>query len=271
MPGRRRRLLLVGGAGRMGRLLGRFFARRGFLVSVADPAGTPRGFVAGTLEEAREADVVVVASSLETTADALAAVLARAPRGLVFDVASVKGPFVGLLRRAVRRGVAACSVHPMFGPSVRTLAGRDLIVCDAGDARAAGLARRLFAGAGLSIRTMPLADHDPWIAATLGLAHVVALASASTLGGLRVPIDDVRGRASTSFRHLLALVEPLLSQPADLTFSIQAANPSSRRVLTRLAREAEGWRRAAEGDGRGFARRIAAARASLGRGRGAGG
>src|SRR5262249_11685049 len=37
-------LLLVGGAGGMGRLLARFFRARGFTVLVCDPAGAPRGF-----------------------------------------------------------------------------------------------------------------------------------------------------------------------------------------------------------------------------------
>lgn len=260
MPGRRRHLLLLGGAGRMGRLLGRFFSRRGFLVSSVDPAGVPRGFRRGAVEEAANADVVVVASSLASSAEAMGTVLARRPRGLVFDVASVKGPLVPLLRKAASDGISACSVHPMFGPSVRSFSGRDLVVCDAGDARAAARARRLFDGAGLSIRTMPLEEHDAWIASTLGLAHVVALAAASTLGALHVPRHDVRGRASTSFRHLLALVEPILSQPPGLTHAIQELNPHTPLVLARLSREVEAWRRAvAEPSGEAFARMVASA------------
>lgn len=264
MPRRRRRLLLVGGAGRMGRLLGRFLARRGFEVLSVDPAGVPRGFRRGALADARDADVVLVASSLSSTAAALSAVLAERPRGLVFDVASVKAPVVPLLTRAVAEGIRAASVHPMFGPAVRSFRGRDLIVCDAGNVAAAREARRLFAGAGLAIRTMPLEEHDPWVAATLGLAHVVALASASTLVAFGVDAGDVAGRASTSFRSLVALISPILGQPSDLTHAIQAQNPHAAPVLARLAREAEAWRRAAaDPSGRAFARKVAAARAAL--------
>ncbi|HEV8268703.1 MAG TPA: prephenate dehydrogenase/arogenate dehydrogenase family protein, partial [Thermoanaerobaculia bacterium] len=129
----RRTLLLVGGAGRMGRRLGGFFRRRGFRVLVLDPAGPVHGYAAGRLEEASFADVVVVAAALPRVGEALDDVLSRKPRGLVFDVASVKAPVEKALRAAAKRGTAVASVHPMFGPSVPSFRGRDLIVCDVGD------------------------------------------------------------------------------------------------------------------------------------------
>lgn len=234
---RRRRLLLVGGAGRMGRLLGRFFARRGFEVSVADPAEAPRGFAAAGLDAARTADVVVVATPLHLTARALADVVALCPRGLVFDVASVKASVAPVLARARAAGLRVASVHPMFGPAVASLEGRDLIVCDAGDAAAARAARRLFDGAGLSIRTMPLVEHDPWVARTMGLAHVVALLSALVLSREPVDLGDLDGVASTSFRRLLDLALPLLEQDPALTFAIQRENPDALRVFEGLVEE----------------------------------
>ena len=240
---RRRTVLLVGGAGRMGRLFARFFRRRGYAVRIADPAGALRGFAKGTLDDAARADVVVIAASLDQAPAALEAVLAQSPGGLVFDIASLKTPLLPLFARAREAGVAIASAHPMFGPDARFL-GRDFLVCDAGDARAARRVARLFAGEGLKIRTMPAADHDRWVGRTMGLAHVAALACAGALERLKVEAFDVDGRATTSFRRLLDLVGSLLDQDPALTRAIQTQNPDAPRVAEVLSEEVNAFRAA---------------------------
>ncbi len=258
-----RTVLLVGGAGRMGRLFARFFRRKGYAVRIDDPAGAPRGFARGSLDDAARADVVVIAASLEHAAAALAAVLERKPKGLVFDIASLKAPLLPLFARARKQGIAIASTHPMFGPDAR-FSGRDFLICDAGDAPAARRVARLFAGEGLKIRTMPAADHDRWVGRTMGLAHLVALVSAFALADLEVALDDVDGRSTTSFRHLLALVGPILGQDAALTRAIQRANPEASLVLEHLAEQVEALRHMLfEGGGERLEERLASVRASL--------
>ena len=135
----------------MGRLFARWLKGRGYRVLVADPAGAPAGFAKGSLDSAADADVVVVAASLSRAAVVLSEVVARHPKGLVFDIASVKTPLVPTLEEAVRRGLAIASVHPMFGPDVASFRGHDLIVCDCGNAAAARRTRALFAGSGVKV------------------------------------------------------------------------------------------------------------------------
>lgn len=233
----RRSVLLVGGAGRMGKLFARFFRRGGFGVEVCDPSGSLPGFPSMPLARAASADVVVVAASLSRSAEALAAVTAERPKGLVFDIASVKAPLLPVLEAARLGGFSVASVHPMFGPFVRSLRGHDLIVCDCGDARAARHARSLFDGAGLRIATMPVAEHDPWIARTMGLTHALALGAAAALAALEVRPNRLDGRASTSFRRLVELIGPILDQESELTRMIQAGNPEGEEALIQFERE----------------------------------
>lgn len=230
-------LLLVGGAGRMGRLLARFFRRHGFAVAICDPAGEVPGFRRAPLAEAATADVVVVAASLSRSAEALAAVATEKPKGLVLDIASVKAPLLPVLEAARLGGVSVASVHPMFGPTIRTFRGHDLIVCDCGDATAARRARALFEGAGLRIATMPVGEHDPWIARTMGLTHALALGAAAALAAMEVSPRGLEGRASTSFRRLVELIGPILDQEAELTRMIQAGNPEGEGALIQFERE----------------------------------
>jgi chorismate mutase/prephenate dehydrogenase len=247
----------------MGRLFARFFRRKGFLVLIADPAGAPPGFVPGSLDDAASADFVVIAAALEHAAAALADVLEMRPKGLVFDIASLKAPLLPLFARARSEGVAIASTHPMFGPDAR-FSGRDFLVLDTGDASAARRVTRLFAGEGLKLRTMPAGEHDRWVGRTMGLAHLVALASAFVLAELGITREDVEGRSTTSFRHLLTLVDPILGQDPALTRAIQLANPEAPLVLEHLAEQVEALRHLLfDGSGGLLEARLASVRASL--------
>ncbi|MGA7990861.1 MAG: hypothetical protein WCC53_05460, partial [Thermoanaerobaculia bacterium] len=239
----RKTLLLVGGAGRMGRRFAPFFRRKGYRVLVSDPAGRVPGYESADLSAAASADVVCIAASLDEAPAALEAVLARSPRGLVFDIASLKTPLLPLFARARKAGITIASAHPMFGPRAR-FAGSDFLVLDAGDPAAVSRLARLFAGQELRIRRMPVTEHDPWVARTMGLAHVVALACAGALVRLKVDAFDVKGRATTSFRRLLDLVASLLDQDAALTRAIQLRNPDAPWVAEVLAEEVEAFRAA---------------------------
>jgi chorismate mutase / prephenate dehydrogenase len=241
--GPKQTLLLVGGAGRMGRRLAPHFRKKGYRVLISDPAGRVRGYASADLDAAASADVVCVAASLDRTAAALGAVLAQSPRGLVFDIASLKTPLLPLFSRARKAGVAIASAHPMFGPSA-PFRGNDFLVLDCGDPAAASRVARLFSGEGLRIRRMPVVEHDPWAARTMGLAHVAALACAGALERLKVDAFDVDGRATTTFRRLLALVASLLDQDPALTRAIQTQNPDAPWVAEVLSEEVEAFRAA---------------------------
>jgi chorismate mutase/prephenate dehydrogenase len=261
----RKTFLLVGGAGRMGRKLAPFFRSKGYRVLISDPAGRVAGFGSADLSVASSADVVCVAASLDAAPAALAAVLDRAPHGLVFDIASLKTPLLPLLERARRANVAIASTHPMFGPSAR-FAGSDFLVLDCGDAAATARVARLFSGAGLKLRRMRVEEHDPWVGRTMGLAHVAALACAGALERLDVDAFDVDGRASTTFRRLLALVASLLDQDPALTRAIQSRNPDAPRVAEALAKELEELRTLLFAEDAGpLAARVSALRRALGR------
>lgn len=248
----------------MGRLLARAFRSRGDAVALHDPGRRLPGFPFVPLETAAAADAVVVSVSLAATPAVLAEVLALSPPGLVLDVASVKGPLLPLYAKAVRRGLSVASVHPMFGPGVRSLAGQNLVVCDAGDPSAARKAARLFSGLGLSLATMPIGAHDAWVARTLGLAHLLSLLAGSVLAREGVKVRSLDGLASTSFRRLCELAAPILHQAPDLTLPIQAGNAETPALFALLERELAEWRDlVSRDDAAAFGVKLAAARSVL--------
>src|SRR5690606_14335706 len=101
--GNGRRALVIGGAGKMGGWFVRFLASQGFDVLVADPGATD---AAGqhvpdwrALADLDVFDFIVVATPLGASSAILAGLAARRPKGVVFDLGSLKSP--------LRKGLAA--------------------------------------------------------------------------------------------------------------------------------------------------------------------
>src|SRR5689334_11825213 len=144
-----RSALVIGGNGKIGRWFAEFMASQGFAVQVADPAGAPAGFehVADWKATALDHDFIVVATPLGATDKILRELAMRRPKGVIFDVGSLKSPLRAGLNALKSHGCRVTSVHPMFGPDTELLSGRHVIFVDVGSPEATAAARELFSSA----------------------------------------------------------------------------------------------------------------------------
>jgi chorismate mutase/prephenate dehydrogenase len=138
--------LVIGGLGRMGEWMSRYLDMVGYQVDVADPAGTETPFNRVTDWEGcvDQYDLVVVAVTLRPTNAILHRLAELKPRGLVFDIGSLKSPMRSGLDALLEAGCRVCSVHPMFGPEEIGLSGRHILFVDVGNTEALAEARALF-------------------------------------------------------------------------------------------------------------------------------
>ena len=115
-----RRVLVIGGAGIMGRWFARFLASQGFEVEIADPAGPVPGFacIRDWHASALDHDIVIVAAQLRPTRDILLELARRPPRGLVFDIGSLKSPLRDGLLALASAGARATGAGEMLGSLV---------------------------------------------------------------------------------------------------------------------------------------------------------
>ena len=100
-----RTALVIGGNGKMGRWFADFMTQQGFAVTVADPDGAPAGFahIADWHESDLKQDFIVVAAPLGATDKILRELAMRRPKGVIFDVGSLKSP--------LRAGLNALKSH----------------------------------------------------------------------------------------------------------------------------------------------------------------
>ncbi|HKE44780.1 MAG TPA: prephenate dehydrogenase/arogenate dehydrogenase family protein [Steroidobacteraceae bacterium] len=221
-----KRALVIGGKGKMGGWFVEFLASQGYAVEVADPAGPVKGFVhhADWQADALEQDLILLATPLGTTTEVLQQLAKRRPRGVVFDIGSLKTPLRVGLEGLVRAGCHVTSIHPMFGPDTNMLSGRHVIFIDLGSARALGAARELFAPTMVEQVVMSLDDHDRLIAYVLGLSHALNIAFFTALAESGQAAPQLARLSSTTFDAQLDVASRVAAESPSLYFEIQSLN-----------------------------------------------
>jgi chorismate mutase/prephenate dehydrogenase len=231
-----RRVLVIGGAGKMGRWFARFVASQGFEVEVADPAGEVPGF--STVPDWRAVDLthdlVIIAAPLGVSREILLDLARRPPPGIVFDIGSLKSPLRDGLRGLAAAGGRVASIHPMFGPGTELLSGRHVIFIDLGCPEATRAVRDLFASTMAVLVDMDLESHDRLIAYVLGLSHALNLAFATALAESGEAAPVLARLSSTTFDSQLAVASAVADDNPRLYFEIQSLNDYGTESLAAL-------------------------------------
>ena len=253
--GEGRKVLIIGGAGKMGRWFARFLNSQGFAVEIADPAGPADDFP--HLDDWRTSpldhDFIVVAAPLGKSAEILEALAERGPKGIVFDVGSLKTPLRRGLMALVDAGVPVTSIHPMFGPATELLSGRHIIFVDVGVPHATQSVRELFAQTMAVQVEMDLDSHDRTVAYILGLSHAVNIAFLAALAESGEQAERLKRLSSTTFDAQLEVARRVASENPHLYFEIQSLNEYGESARAGLRSAVERLSAAVrDGDERGF-------------------
>lgn len=237
------RALVVGGGGNMGRWFADFLDSKGYAVTVLDPKAGDAYPHVKDLAAASEADLVLVATPPAAVAGVLDAL--PATRALVLDISSLKSPCLDALRSAKARGLTVTSVHPMWGPSARLLAGKNLVVCSLGDAAADAAARALFADTAAKVVDLAAEAHDGAMAYTLGLPHALNLAFGRVLA--RGPaLAELADLAGPTFQKQAKVAAEVAGENKDLYHQIQRLNAHTPQVFAELRRALDDLEKAVE-------------------------
>jgi chorismate mutase/prephenate dehydrogenase len=236
-----KRALVIGGHGKMGGWFADFLASQGFRVAIADPKGALPGFdvVEDWQHDALDFDLIVLATPLSATTRLLELLAQRAPRGLIFDLGSLKTPLRAGLEALVKAGCRVTSLHPMFGPDTELLSGRHVIFIDLGNAEALREAQELFAPTMAERVVMGLDEHDRLIAYVLGLSHALNIAFFTALADSGEAAPRLARLSSTTFDAQLDVASRVAAESPDLYFEIQSLNEYGGESLRALQQAVE--------------------------------
>jgi chorismate mutase / prephenate dehydrogenase len=241
-----RRVLVIGGAGLMGRWFVEFLSSQGFAVQVADPAATNGS--AGCVDDWRKTDLahdfIVLATPLSVTDAILRELALRRPPGVIFDIGSLKSPLRAGLLALRSHGCKVASAHPMFGPDTELLSGRHVIFVDLGCAEALAAVKALFAPTMAEQVVMSLDDHDRLIAYVLGLSHALNIAFFTALAESGEAAPRLARLSSTTFDAQLDVASRVARDSPELYYEIQSLNDYGAESLEALSQAVERLRTA---------------------------
>ncbi len=238
-----KRVLVVGGWGRMGRWLARFLDNQGHEIRILDPAAPPNvpGRVANLEEGLAGADLVLLAVPLEVVRSQLENIAAAGFRGVVADLASLKSPLLPAIEGLKRQGCRVASFHPLFGPDVQRLRGRVVLFCDCGDLGAVEALEELFSDTAVERVRLPIEDHDKIAAYVLGLSHLINLIFARVIAQSGFSCLELSRFGSATFQRQEQAARAVCSENPELYWAIQRLNPFTEKVIRELREALASW------------------------------
>ncbi|QJR35276.1 bifunctional chorismate mutase/prephenate dehydrogenase [Gemmatimonas groenlandica] len=219
-------IAIIGGHGRIGRVMARLFGDLGHRLLLVDTDTTLRAE-----EAAAVADVVVVSVPIDVTDTVIRAVGPHVREdALLMDVTSVKeAPLHAMLEVT---SASVVGTHPMFGPSVHTLQGQRVVICRGrGDAWADWVAQS-FAARGLVITETNATQHDRAMSVVQVLTHFQTQVQGLTLSRLGLPLAETLPFTSPAYLLELYVAARHFAQDPALYGSIEMRNPRTADVTS---------------------------------------
>jgi len=220
---------VIGGSGRMGTWFVNLLSENGYEIIVSDKKPPSRSvrkkrpkFVKNPVQAAQLSEIVLLATPTLATKSLLRKITSHVPTTtLIVEISSIKQPLKETIQSLTRLGAQILSIHPMFGPGARSLAGKSIIVAE--EPPNCTPARRLlsmFAEKGVRIIGSTLEEHDQLVATTLALPHLMNFAFIETIRKTGLPLGKLRELGGTTFKLQLLIAEALCHESPDNEASI---------------------------------------------------
>jgi prephenate dehydrogenase len=216
---------IIGGTGKMGRLFAKVFENAGYEVLVS---GRKTAITAADIAE--QCDIVIISVPIRETVKVIESIAPRLQPGqLLCDFTSLK---VRPVEAMLTSKADVIGLHPMFGPTVKSISRQTIIVCPAraDNARVTALVG-IFEAQGAICTIATPEEHDRIVAVVQGLTHFVTLCMANTVRRLGIDLHTTGKFESPVYQIELSLVGRLLSQDPALYADILQQNPYVPEVL----------------------------------------
>ncbi len=226
-----RRVLIVGGRGKMGRLFEKAFRRRAHPVDVlekGEPLDAPR---------VERADIVIVAVPM---AEAESVTAALGPRvrsdALLCDINSLKkGVCAALAEHGAGESVG---MHPMFGPTVRSFRRQKIVICPVAPGPMVGWLESELGRMGAELIRTDAETHDRMMSIVQVMTHFGTMVMGRALSESGLSLEETVAFMSPIYRLEVSMVGRLFSQSPELYREILMRNPFSGSVRERFVEQA---------------------------------
>ncbi len=221
------RIGVIGGTCGMGRWFAHFLRKQGYAVAVCDEKTKLRPTALAGF-----CDVVVVSVPIGKTVGIIEEIgpLLK-EESLLMDLTSLKAAPVGAMLKYSSSEVIGC--HPLFGPQVRSIRGRHIILCPARTKHWFPWLRSILQAAGARIVETTPEEHDRRMALVQGLNHLNSLLMGMVLSETGVCLSELIPFSTPAFEEKMKLVKKILRPHVRLSAEIMMLNPDIDQIFDR--------------------------------------
>ena len=223
-----RKIVIVGGRGKLGSLFGRYLSGSGYNVVSLEQNDWPQA-----AQILQDADVVIVSVPIANTPEVIAQLKPYLTENMLLaDLTSVKrAPLEKMLE--VHHGPVV-GLHPMFGPDVASMAKQIVACCDGRFSERYQWLLQQIQMWGVEIYHVDATEHDRHMTYIQALRHFSTFVYGLYLSQQSVDLDKLLALSSPIYRLELAMVGRLFAQDAALYADIIADKPENLAVIEHL-------------------------------------
>ncbi|GMM68044.1 bifunctional chorismate mutase/prephenate dehydrogenase [Alteromonas sp. MTD1] len=222
-------VVVIGGAGALGRVFVSLFERSNYNVSVVERDDWENGYAESVL---RTASLVIVSVPINLTESVIAKLTMLPENCVLADITSIKAkPLEAML--AVHNGPVV-GLHPMFGPDAPGMIKQVVVVCEGrGSEKYAWLIEQMRIW-GATIHDSSAKEHDEAMAYIQVMRHFNTFVYGQHLKGENPDLESLTMFSSPIYRLELAMVGRLFAQSPQLYADIIFNNPNNFALLRRF-------------------------------------
>ena len=225
-----KKIAIIGVNGKMGKWFANYFYKMGFEVKGFDTENEIKEkFIikANSLVGAiLQMDYVLLCTPTKNTPEIIRLIAKEMKReSYLIEISSHKSKTSQTLLKVPNKVQPIC-IHPMFGPGIKKLDGKNIIIIPIRDAKKElDITKSLFPKA--NFVTIDAIEHDKKIAVILGLTHLINIVFANILAKDET-ISLTEKMSGATFKAQKIVTESILTESAELIETI-VSNPEVRR------------------------------------------
>ena len=236
--GNGKKVLIIGGLGRMGSWFSEFMSMQGYDVHIADKNidEEDESHFSNWKDTDDNYDIKVVSTPLRESKEILEEILEHGREGILFDIVSIKSPIKETLTKISEKGMRVTSIHPMFGPDTDLLTGKHIVFMNLDEQDSHLEIMKLFESTTAQLIEMSIDSHDYAISYVLGLSHIINIAFSKVLHDSGEKEEEFSQVSSTTFKDQIEVARRVSQENPNLYFEIQHLNDHSIKTIEELNR-----------------------------------
>ena len=222
-------VVVIGGAGALGKVFVGLFERSGYQVTVVEQEDWQSGDAQQTLSQAA---LVIVAVPINVTEHVIAQLTMLPEDCILADITSIKDKPLKAMLEAHQGPVVG--LHPMFGPDAPGMIKQVVVVCDGRQQQRYRWLIDQMRIWGATIHQSTSQEHDKAMAYIQVMRHFITFVYGAHLKGENPDLESLTMFSSPIYRLELAMVGRLFAQAPALYADIIFNNPDNFALLRRF-------------------------------------